>query len=73
MNPLFEIRCLFFGCGNPLLGDDGLGPQVMERLLADHALPEWVDALDVGAAISRSSPNNLAMRGHLFSKPTEES
>ncbi len=51
MNPLFEKRCLIFGCGNPLLGDDGFGPQVIERLLADHALPEGVGALDVGTAI----------------------
>ncbi|MFY9942899.1 MAG: hydrogenase maturation protease, partial [Desulfobacterales bacterium] len=44
-------RCLVFGCGNPLLGDDGFGPQVIERLTADHALPPWVGALDVGTAI----------------------
>jgi hypothetical protein len=51
VNPLFEKQCLIFGCGNPLLGDDGFGPEVIERLLADHALPEWVGALDVGTAI----------------------
>lgn len=51
VNPLFLKRCLVFGCGNPLLGDDGFGPQVIERLTADHALPTWVGALDVGTAI----------------------
>jgi coenzyme F420 hydrogenase subunit delta len=51
MNPLFEKRCLVFGCGNPLLGDDGFGPQVIERLTVHHELPSWVGALDVGTAI----------------------
>lgn len=39
-----------FGCGNVLLGDDGFGPAVIERLL-QSGLPESVLALDVGTSI----------------------
>ncbi len=38
------------GCGNILLGDDGFGPAVIERLL-NTDLPEWVQAVDVGTSI----------------------
>ena len=38
------------GCGNILLGDDGFGPAVIERLLHSD-LPEWIRAVDVGTSI----------------------
>lgn len=38
------------GCGNSLLGDDGFGPAVVERLLAD-GLPKGVQAIDVGTGV----------------------
>ncbi len=50
---LFKKTTLIFGCGNILLGDDGFGPAVVERLHAaygDHLPPE-AEALDVGTSI----------------------
>jgi hydrogenase maturation protease len=38
---------LILGLGNPLRGDDGIGPRVVEDL-TDHNLPEGVTALDGG-------------------------
>jgi hydrogenase maturation protease len=38
---------LVLGIGNPLRGDDGIGPRVVEEL-AQRGLPEGVTALDVG-------------------------
>ncbi|MCP1714372.1 coenzyme F420 hydrogenase subunit delta [Methanocalculus alkaliphilus] len=35
------------GCGNMLFGDDGFGPEVVERLKA-YELPDNVKAVDVG-------------------------
>ena len=44
-------ECLIFGCGNPLFGDDGFGPRVIEQLLAHHQLPRHVACLDIGTAV----------------------
>lgn len=44
-------RCLVFGCGNPLFGDDGFGEQAIMHLLAHYTLPADVAVLDVGTAI----------------------
>jgi coenzyme F420 hydrogenase subunit delta len=41
---------LIFGCGNPLFGDDGFGPAVVERLKGGEPLPEGVWAEDVGTS-----------------------
>ncbi|NCC77733.1 MAG: hydrogenase maturation protease, partial [Clostridia bacterium] len=43
-------KVVFLGCGNILLGDDGFGPAVIERLQR-AALPETVEAIDVGTSI----------------------
>lgn len=43
-------QVVFLGCGNILLGDDGFGPAVIERLQR-AALPETVEAIDVGTSI----------------------
>lgn len=40
-----------FGCGNPLIGDDGFGPAVIESLLSREGLPDGVLATDVGTGI----------------------
>ena len=37
---------VIFGCGNTLMGDDGFGPAVVDRLNADAALPASVEAID---------------------------
>ncbi|MCL2340156.1 MAG: hydrogenase maturation protease [Proteobacteria bacterium] len=39
-----------FGCGNPLLGDDGFGPAVVGQL-ASAGLPPTVRLIDAGTAI----------------------
>ena len=41
-------RILVLGVGNPLMRDDGVGPRVVEMLLAAHAFPEHVDVVDAG-------------------------
>ena len=40
-----------FGCGNPIMGDDGFGPEVINRLLDGHPLPQGVAAVDAGTGI----------------------
>lgn len=40
-----------FGCGNPLIGDDGFGPAVIEHLQSHHPLPADTDSVDVGTSI----------------------
>ncbi len=44
-------RVLIFGCGNVLLGDDGFGPAVIERLRQRRDLPIDAHAEDVGTSI----------------------
>jgi coenzyme F420 hydrogenase subunit delta len=57
IGPMFAIdsyltkRCVVFGCGNPLFGDDGFGSCVIEHLAANHDLPEDVACVDIGTAI----------------------
>ncbi len=41
------MRVLVIGCGNPLCGDDGAGPETVRRLHA-RGLPEGVECLDAG-------------------------
>jgi coenzyme F420 hydrogenase subunit delta len=43
--------CLVFGCGNPLFGDDGFGPKVIEYLEAHHSMPEHAACMDIGTSI----------------------
>ncbi|MFO7741406.1 MAG: hydrogenase maturation protease [Anaerolineae bacterium] len=38
---------LVLGLGNPLRGDDGVGPRVIAEL-EDHGLPEGIETLDAG-------------------------
>lgn len=44
-------RCLVFGCGNPLFGDDGFGAQVIDHLLKYCVVPEDAAVLDAGTAV----------------------
>lgn len=39
---------LVLGVGNPLMGDDGAGPRVVELLLEGYRFPEHVTVLDAG-------------------------
>ena len=41
------LRTLVLGLGNPLRGDDGVGPRVVEEVIR-RGLPEGVTALDGG-------------------------
>ncbi len=40
-----------FGCGNPLFGDDGFGPAVVDHLEANRLLPDDVACVDAGTSI----------------------
>jgi coenzyme F420 hydrogenase subunit delta len=42
---------LVFGCGNPLFGDDGFGPEVIEHLEKHHDIPDHVACVDAGTSI----------------------
>jgi len=44
-------RFLVFGCGNPLFGDDGFGPEVIEYLCANFKLPDNTALLDAGTSV----------------------
>lgn len=48
---IFTKPILVFGCGNPLIGDDGFGPEVINRLSAHYLLPPSVHAEDAGTGI----------------------
>jgi hydrogenase maturation protease len=39
---------LVLGVGNPLMRDDGIGPRVVELLLAGYEFPDNVDVVDAG-------------------------
>ena len=44
-----EERLLILGLGNPLMGDDGAGIQIVNEL-RESDLPEYVDVIDGGTA-----------------------
>ena len=39
------------GCGNVLLGDDGFGPAVAQKLHASGAIPPWAEVIDAGTSV----------------------
>ena len=41
-------RILVLGVGNPLMGDEGVGPRVVEYLLSRYRFPENVEVVDAG-------------------------
>lgn len=51
LNEIYRKKCLVFGCGNPLIGDDGFGPEVIRHLEGKDPLPEVAACLDVGTSI----------------------
>lgn len=51
LNELYQKKCLVFGCGNPLIGDDGFGPEVIRYLEGMDPLPDEAACLDVGTSI----------------------
>jgi len=51
LKPVAEYDCLILGCGNPLIGDDGFGPAVVEHLETHYFLPDSVAAIDCGTSI----------------------
>ncbi len=46
-------RVLILGCGNILLGDDGLGPSVVEHLREHYQVPEDVCLMDAGTGVRK--------------------
>jgi coenzyme F420 hydrogenase subunit delta len=51
LKPVTEYECLVLGCGNPLIGDDGFGPAVIQHLEKHYFLPDSVAAIDCGTSI----------------------
>ncbi|MFZ5570152.1 MAG: hydrogenase maturation protease [Thermodesulfobacteriota bacterium] len=51
LKPIYDYDCLVLGCGNPLIGDDGFGPAVIQHLEEHHQLPDSVTAIDCGTSI----------------------
>lgn len=44
---------LILGCGNRLIGDDGFGPAVAERLRSDFTVPDDICVLDAGTSVRK--------------------
>jgi len=42
---------IIFGCGNIIMGDDGFGPAVVDRLNTCYQLPSSICAIDAGTCI----------------------
>ena len=57
-------KIMVFGCGNTLLGDDGFGPAVVEKLLAEDDLPGDVTCEDVGTGVREHLFNFLLAPEH---------
>ena len=67
---LFNKDILVVGCGNPLLGDDGFGPAVIESLEAQNILADHIGLFDAGTSVrellfdlllSRKIPKHLIL------------
>ncbi len=48
---LIEYPIMIFGCGNVIMGDDGYGPAVVDRLNSRYVLPDGLQAVDVGTCV----------------------
>lgn len=48
---LFNKKILVVGCGNPLLGDDGFGPAVIEALEGQNIQADHVGLFDAGTSV----------------------
>jgi coenzyme F420 hydrogenase subunit delta len=49
----YSADTLILGCGNPLMGDDGFGPELVSYLAANVSMPDGVLALDTGMGVTR--------------------
>jgi coenzyme F420 hydrogenase subunit delta len=47
----YDKSVLILGCGNILIGDDGFGPAVAQRLRSDYAIPADVCVFDAGTSV----------------------
>lgn len=47
----YDKDVLILGCGNPLFGDDGFGPAVVEYIKEHCRVPSDVAVIDVGTSI----------------------
>ena len=47
----YDKSILILGCGNVLLGDDGFGPALAQRLRRDFTVPAQVGVLDAGTSV----------------------
>lgn len=47
----YDKSILILGCGNVLIGDDGFGPAVAQRLHENFAIPQDVCVLDAGSSV----------------------
>lgn len=45
------FSAVVFGCGNPIMGDDGFGPEVVAHLNSHHVLPDGAIAVDAGTGV----------------------
>ena len=48
---LLTKKVLILGCGNVLMGDDGFGPAVIQKLRGRTDMPDWAHAEDVGTSV----------------------
>jgi len=48
---LLTKKVLILGCGNVLMGDDGFGPAVIQKLLQQHDIPSHAHAEDAGTSV----------------------
>lgn len=51
LSKVLHCSTLILGCGNPLFGDDGFGPAVIDHLSSHYRLPDHVAAVDVGTSM----------------------
>jgi len=67
---LFNKDILVVGCGNPLFGDDGFGPAVIESLEAQNIMADHIGILNAGTSVrellfdlllSRKKPGTLIL------------
>ena len=47
----FDKSILILGCGNVLIGDDGFGPAVAQRLRSNFAIPADICVFDAGTSV----------------------
>lgn len=49
----YDKSTLILGCGNRLIGDDGFGPAVAQRLRSDFAIPPDICVFDAGTSVRK--------------------